>query len=220
MFKKNPTALLTFDAFFNQFPHKIFKKKSSILNAGTTPNDIYYLKRGYAKAYAVSQEGEELTMVIFQPGDFFPLISTITPKRIEYYIESMTEVEIISVPREKFIDFLKHREDLLIDLAMRLTARFEGVLTRMEYLIFGTAAQRLASIIIILGERFGRIEDNKVYVKAPTTHKDLASLVGITRETTTLILQGLVQKRIISFQNKHIIINDLRALMKKSLVFR
>lgn len=216
---KHPsTALLSFDTFFSQFPPKIFKKKATIINAGLILPDVYYLKRGYAKAYAVSSEGQELTMVIFQPGDFFPLISTIKPQRIEYYIDSLTEVEIVQVPRAKFIEFLNSRQDLVIELAMRLTARFEGVLTRMEYLVFGTAAQKLASIILILGERFGEKRNGQIFIKAPLTHRDLASLIGITRETTTLILSELTKSKMIALKNKHITILNPLALKKSSLV--
>ncbi len=216
--QKTSTALLSFDNFFNQFPSKIFKKRSAIINAGVEPADVYYLKRGYARAYGVSNDGEELTMVIFQPGDFFPLISTIRPQKINYYIESLTEVEIIQVPRLQFIEFLTHRHDLMIDFSMRLTARFEGVLTRMEYLVFGTASQKLASMIVILGERFGDKRDHNVFIKAPLTHKDLASLIGITRETTTLILSELVKKGYISFASKHITIKNIPGLRRESLI--
>ncbi|OGE39001.1 hypothetical protein A3F00_01815 [Candidatus Daviesbacteria bacterium RIFCSPHIGHO2_12_FULL_37_11] len=216
--QKKSTALLNFDSFFEQFPSKIFKKRVTIINAGVESEDVYYLKKGYARAYGVSSEGEELTMVIFQPGDFFPLISTIMPAKIDHYIESLTEVEIIAVPRLKFIDFLRSRQDLVIDLAMRLTARFEGVLTRMEYLVFGTAAQKLASIIIILGDRFGEKKETGVYIKSPLTHKDLASLIGITRETTSLILSDFVKKNYIIFSSKHMVIKNLSGLKHVSLI--
>ena len=216
--QKISTALISFDSFFNQFPSKIFKKRATIINAGIEPADVYYLKRGYARAYAVSSDGEELTMVIFQPGDFFPLISTIRPQKLNYYIESLTEVEIIQVPRLQFIEFLRNRQDLMIEFSMRLTARFEGVLTRMEYLVFGTASQKLASIIVILGERFGDKRGHNLYIKAPLTHKDLASLIGITRETTTLILSEFVKKGYISFASKHITIKNIPGLRRESLI--
>lgn len=215
---KKSTALLTFDSFFEQFPEKIYRKRVTIINAGIIPTETYYLKRGYARAYAVSAEGEELTMVVFQPGDFFPLISAINAQKINYYIESLTEVMIIQVPRLQFIQFLRSRQDLVVELAMRLTARFEGVLTRMEYLVFGTASQKLASIILILAERFGEKQDSKIFIKAPMTHKDLASLIGITRETTTLILRDFTKENLIFFKNKHLIVSNLKGLQRASLV--
>lgn len=215
---KETTALLHFDAFFKQFPHKVYKRKSLIIRSGLEPLDIFYIKKGYARAYALSSEGEELTMVIFQPGDFFPLISTMEAKKINYYIEAMTEAELISVPRQKFITFLKNREDLLTDLTMRLTGRFEGLLLRMQYLVFGNASQKLASIIVILAERFGEISKSEVIVKAPLTHHDLASLVGITRETTTLILKDLVNANLIEMRKKQIVVKNVKKLRDFSLI--
>lgn len=215
---KKSTALLTFDSFFEQFSHKTYKKGQAIIRSGEIPPDIYYLSRGYVRAYALSAEGEELTVIIFQPGDFFPLISTIEVKKINYFVDAMTEVEIISVPRAKFIEFLKNREDLLIDLTMRLTARFEGVLLRMQYLVFGTALQRLASIIVILAERFGEVRGKEIYIKAPLIHRDLASLVGITRETTTLILSEFTKGGVIEIIKKQIIVKKMKNLRDFSLI--
>lgn len=216
--KESDTSLLHFDEFFKQYPHENFKKKSIILRSGTIPREVFYIKKGYSKAYAVSPEGEELTMIIFQPGDFFPLISTMESKKVNYYIEAMTDLELIRVPRIKFIEFLKNREDLLSDFTMRLTARFEGVLLRMQYLVFGSASQKLASILVILAERFGREVKDTVIVKAPLTHKDLASLVGITRETTTLILKQLVKEGFIEIVKKQIVVKNLKHLRDYSLI--
>lgn len=221
--KYSSTALLTFDDFFKQFHSKEVKKRITIIPAGVIPPDVYYLKKGYARTYSVSESGEELTMVIFQPGDFFPLISTITPQKLNYYIESLTEVELIPVPRQRFIEFLRsglkeNNDQILIDFALRLTARFEGVLTRMEHLVFGTAQQRLASIILILGERFGEKKASQIIIKAPLTHRDLASLVGITRETTTLILKDLSEKNYITFAKKNIVIKNLNGLERESSI--
>lgn len=215
---KNHISQETFDDFFKTFPVKRFKKKFVILNSGDLSEDIFYVKKGYSKAYAVSPEGEELLVVIFQPGDFFPLISTLEPKKSEYYIEAMTDIEVIRVPRVNFLQFLNAHPNLLTDIIIRLTARFEGALTRMEYLVFGSASQKIASMILILTERFSEIKQNNNVIKVPLTHKDLGSLVGITRETTTLILKNFSNLKLISFQSKHLIIQDLEGLKKQSLI--
>ncbi len=215
---KSSTALLSFDDFFKQFSSRNFKKKTTILNAGTTPQEIYYLKKGFARSYSISTDGQELTMVIFQPGDFFPLLSAYKPQRLEYYVESLTDVEIIVVPWERFVNFFTNRQDLLSEVNLHLTARFEGVLKRMEYLVFGDASQKLASIIIILSQRFGIKKDSNIIIQAPLTHKDLASLVGLTRETTTLVLNEFIKKGLIEIHSKHIYIKNHAKLKGKSLI--
>jgi CRP/FNR family cyclic AMP-dependent transcriptional regulator len=216
--KVSTSFLLGFPSFFEQFSIKSYKKRHTIFQAGEESQFVYYVKKGYVRAYSLSPDGEELTMIIFQPGDFFPLISAVKVDKLWYFIESLTDVEIIPVPKKDFLDFLRGREDLLIDMTLMLTARFEGVLTRMEYLVFGTASQKLASIILILAERFGEKSDSEIFVKAPLTHKDLASLIGITRETTTLILRDFHSADLIAFKNKHLIIKNFKGLKRASLV--
>lgn len=206
-----------FHAFFSGYPVKNYKKRKIFINAGEAFKEIFYIKKGYIKAYAVGEDGQELTMVLFGPGNFFPLVANFNPAKSRYYMESLTDVEVIPVPRMELIKILKENQDLMVNLVLRLTARFEGALIRMEQFNFGNAAQKIASIVAILGERFGKKEGKYTVVQCPLTHKEIAELVGLTRETTTLMLRDLVKRGVIAFKNKRLIIKDELALQDNAL---
>lgn len=130
----------------------------------------------------------------------------------------MSACEVISVPVDSFKAFFKNNPDLLFDLSVRIMARFDTALRRMEYLAFGTAPQRLSSLLLILGERFGKKEKEGMYIEAPFTHKDLANLSGLTRETVSAIMSDLKKEGLIDGKNQHVIIKDRTKLTKKSLL--
>lgn len=212
-------APLDFDAYFSQFPVRIYKKHWHIINAGDNVEKIYYIKKGYVRLYSISSEGKELTLIIYKPGEFFPLIIALEPKSsYPYFIEAMTEAEIISVPIASFTSFFKNNSDLLLDLAVKTMRRLDRILRRLEYASFGNAYQKIASIFIILAEAFGEKEESEIVIQVPLTHRDIALIVGITRETASIEIKKLEQKNIIARRGRTFVIKNYKRLQKEAFL--
>ena len=208
----------SFDKYFDQFPARSFKKHAPLINAGDEFQKIYYLKKGYVRLYSISPEGKELTLIVYGPGEFFPLFIALTPPSpYPYWAEAMSPIELITVPVQSFTSFFKQNPEILFELAVRLLTRLSGALRSMENLAFGSAENRLCSVIIVLSQRFGIRQDEFMLVDAPFTHKDLANLAGLTRETVSAIMSELKKKGIIDYKNQRILIKSLPRLTKESL---
>ena len=206
------------EVFFRQFKPMNFKKGETILRASEAPPGVYFLEKGYARLYAVSKKGEELTLIIFKSGDPFPIIWAINDTPNNYFLEAMTECTLLRIPKDKFVEFVKSNPEILFDVTRRMLARFGGLLTRMEYLVFGNAYAKVASIIIICAERFGRKRGKKIVIQVPLTHNDIANLVGITRETASLELKKLENKGLIDYERHLLPVKNLKGLREESLL--
>jgi len=204
--------------FFKQYSRIKYRKHETILHPFDTPQGIFYLKKGYCRSFTLSKEGEELTLIIFRPGSIFPLRWAINDTQIKQGIESITEIEVIRAPREKFVDFLKKDQDLSFAFVKRSLRRAGELLERMEYLVFGNAYEKVASILVMLGTSFGEKKSDSVFIKVPFTHKDIASLVGLTRETASIELEMIKKKGFIDYKGKKIIIKDIEKLKEESLL--
>ena len=216
LFKKETSKKI--GLFFSQFKLLKYKKHDIFLRPEDIPSGVFYLKRGCVKLYSISKDGEELTLILFQPQNIFPLMWAINNKQISYYLEAMTLVELYKSPRGKFIEFIKANPDVLYELLKRNLARFGGLLERMEYLVFGNAYAKIASIILILADHFGKEKNNEITIQIPLTHKDISALVGITRETVSLELGKIEKKKIISFKGRKLVIKNPKELKKESLL--
>src|SRR3989344_8590963 len=95
------------DLFFAKFKPLHYKKGETILRAGDPPAGVLYLKKGFIRLYSISRKGEELTLIIFKQGDFFPVMWAVNNVRTSYYLEAMTNVDLWRVPQDKFLDFIK-----------------------------------------------------------------------------------------------------------------
>lgn len=205
------------DLFFLQFKQSYYKKGEVILRADEVPPGVFYLRTGYVRDYTLSKDAEELCLIIYKPGDIFPIPWVIINKPHEHYLEAMTRVEIWYSPKEQFLQFIKTNPKVLFELTSRISTRLSGLLDRMKYLVFGNAYAKVCSILLICGERFGRTSGNSTIIQVPLTHKDIATLVGLTRETTSRQIIKLFKKKILSQKNHLIVIENPKKLVRETL---
>lgn len=176
------------------------------------------MSRGYVRAYSISSEGDELTLIIFKEGDFFPIIWAFNETPISFYLEAMTPVEVWLAPKEDFLKFVQANGDVLLELTRRILIRMGGLLARMEYLVFGNAYSKVASIVLICAERFGRAFGKDVLIDVPLTHQQVADLVGVSRETASIELKKLERKGFIGYKGRHMVVRNIEKLKKESLL--
>jgi len=211
----NREAIQKLESFFAQFRILHYKKHETILRSHDRPSGVFYLKKGYTRLYTVCQDGNELTLIIYKPEDFFPITWAITDMPVEYSMDAITPVEVFRAPQDKFQDFIKEQPEVLYELTNRIVIRLSGLLQRMEQLVFGNAQAKVASILHICAERFGEKNKYGIAIQVPLTHKDISFLVGIARETVSLEMKKLEKKGIIGKSGRFVIVKDMRLLEKE-----
>lgn len=203
--------------FCSQFKTHIVKKGRTFLRPGDIPRGIYFLKKGYVRIYSVSSGGKELTLVIYKPGDFFPVVWTFTMKPSIYYYGALSDLEISIIPRFQFIKFTRENPEVYEEVLNGIIQRFQDSLKRMCYLTFGNVRARLASVLLIYSERFGIDKENgEIQIPIPFTHKDIADIVGVARETASLEIKKFLNEGIISRTGKFLIIKNKNKLNKEA----
>lgn len=204
--------------FFSKFKKYHYKKGEVILRGGDTPQGVYFIDKGYVRDYSISKDGEELTLIIFKSEDFFPMQWVFNDRINQHYFDAMSAVELWRCPKEDFIDFIEKNPEIFLELTSHITLRLSGIMQRMEYLAFGNAYQKVASILAICAERFGEKKGNDIIIDIPLTHKDIAMLVGMTRETVSIELKKLQRKGIVDHDRRFIVVKDVAKLHRESLL--
>lgn len=236
----DPNITRIVDAFFTAFPAYDYKKGNILIRSGEEPKGIYYLKTGHVRQYAITREGEEITLNIYKPGAFFPMAWAVNAYPNHYYFEAMDDSLVQIAPREDTVSFVKKESEVLFDLLQRLYIGLDGVLSRMEHLMSGKARERLITILVISAKRFGRHQSappfgthnaappfgmyakddsqkkrkNAITIDLRLTHQDLASLAGLSRETVTREMTELKRQGVLDYTNTAIIIQNIKELEK------
>jgi CRP-like cAMP-binding protein len=206
------------DEFFRHYTHLYYRRKEMFLRSDEARSSIYYIKNGFVRAFRISEEGEELTLLILKNGDFFPMTYGLNNLPNIYYLEALTPLETWRAPQDKFLEYMKLTPDVFYELSTQVMDRFDGLLARMEYIVWSKAYTKIAATLLICGRSFGEQSGSEIIIQVPLTHKDIATLVGLTRETTSIEMKKLENKGLIRRKGKLLIITNLKQLEQESLL--
>ncbi|OGK20159.1 hypothetical protein A3C23_01500 [Candidatus Roizmanbacteria bacterium RIFCSPHIGHO2_02_FULL_37_13b] len=212
------TVVQNIRKIFFQGKELYYQKGEMLIRSGDIPQGVYFVKKGNVKMDAIFENGRELTINIFKSGSYFPMMWALSDINNTYNYVAINEVVLKRVPKELFLESLKKDPQLLLEFTKRLLIGLSGLITNIEYLLFGSSYNRIASAIVLMAKRFGIQKDKngkKIIIEIPLTHQDLANLTAITRESASVVIGKLKKKHIISVRNKFIVVNDVYQLEKE-----
>jgi len=206
--------------FFSRYKKEGYKKGDLIIRAFEEPSGVFYLKDGFVKMNFIYEDGSEITLNIFKPHSFFPMIWAIAGTENAYFFQAMTSVSVYKAPKDDVLKFLRENPDVLFDLARRIIVGFDGLLLNIRHILFGSAIERVTSAIFLSARRFGEKQaDGKTIIKLKLTHQDIANIAGITRETASISIKKLEKQKLITYKKRFICVNNLETFEKDRYEF-
>jgi CRP/FNR family transcriptional regulator, cyclic AMP receptor protein len=207
---------MTTQAFFIKNGSKLkFRKGDVLIRSDEEPRGIYFLYSGVVKMSTISKDGTEIVFNLFKPGSFFPMIWAITETKNLYEFQAITSTIIYRVSRKDTLEFLEKENTAYIDLIKRILTGFDNLLRGLQFLLFGNSTKRVAAALLILGRRFGQKTGKDVTLKIKIRHEDIAGMAALSRETVSLAIGELEEKKIIQQKRRLFIINkpdELKAI--------
>lgn len=201
-----------FETFYKQFTLRDYKKGEMLIRADDDLQGIFCLKKGYVRQYTISKTGFELTLHILKPISYFPMVWAINGTPNVYYFEALTPVQVGRAPRDQVVNFIKDKPTVIFELMSELLADYAETLTRMEHLVFSDAYRRVISVLLYIAKHFGVEKGKGIVVEHRFTQQDIATLVGVARETASNEMVKLEKKGFVSYEGHSMIfknINDL-----------
>jgi CRP/FNR family transcriptional regulator, cyclic AMP receptor protein len=182
---------------------RAFQKRTVLLYQGEAPRMAYIVKTGLIKMYSINNSGEEQIVSFFGPNDIFPStwIFGKTSATL-YYYETMTDCEVLTLPRESLKNLLYSPALLPHTLDYYINGH-TGLLMRITALEQSRAREKILYTLYYLMFRYGKNTSNDTYVlEIPLTHKIIASLVGLTRETTSGEVSKLKRQKVLAYSGQ------------------
>ena len=191
-----------------QSTRRSVKKRSILIYQGEIPRQAYIVLSGVFKAYRLGNFGEEQIVGFRTKGDLFPetWIFNKTSSAL-YYYEALEDSEVLTVEKPVFLELLETHPEIKQEAFNYLVTSYTGLLMQITALEQSRAAEKLLLMMYYLMFRYGKETSAGVYrVDLKLTHTTLGSLMGLTRETTTMELGRLKRKKIVTYDSKGYII--------------
>jgi CRP/FNR family transcriptional regulator len=200
--------------FFSKFPLKKYKKGQVIFEPNDDFGGVYFVKSGYLRVYDVNKEGKESGIQLFRPLYFLSLISAKTGIKNRHFIEAMTPVEAWVVSKEDFEKHIQSNPKLYAEVCNALMEKFLDLTSYISRLVSGDAYAKVAGLIYSMATEYGVAKNKEVTIKFKITHKLIATLTGLTRETVTLQMLKLEKDGLIDNDRRQIVVMDMKVLKK------
>lgn len=190
-----------------------FSKEETIINGYDEPEGIYLIKKGFVKAYSVSQAGHGNLLLVHEAGEFIPLPWALDGAHTTgLFYEAMTDVTILRTSKEKMRTAMGNNTWLSQEILKQAVNIITVYTQRIQTLEFRSARGRVIAELIYLAERFGKSRGAGILIDAPITHQDIADSINMNRETASRALQLLFKEGLVGQEDHLFIIRDLPKL--------
>jgi len=182
-----------------------FKAGEPILFQGEVPRSVFLVKSGVVRAYDIGSTGDEKIVNLSAPGEFIPPAWVFGKSPVSlYYYAAFSTSELYIMERAEVRQIIESDEVAAHKLFDQSMGLYVGAIQQVNALEQSKGVDKILFIIQHLVMRFGhRIGNDSQIIKLRLTHQDIASMTGLTRETTSVELSHLKKKGIISYKDQY-----------------
>lgn len=191
---------------------KSFKKRATILHQSEVPRYVYLVKEGVVRAYSLTQHGEEQVVQLHAAGDLFsmPWLYGKTNHAL-YYYEAQTNCRVLCVSKTDFLQVIADNPSFQTRILDYAVSEYTSAMMHITALEQPKAHEKVLTLLYYLATANGaEFKEGKFKVELNLTQSIIASLCGLTRETTALELSKLKKLGIIRYTARYYLIDKTR----------
>lgn len=191
---------------------RFVKKGTILLYQSEVPRRAVVVHRGLVRAYAITSTGEERTIALHDNGDILPLSWVFGETMASlFYYDALVDSEIITIPKADFVEATTKNPPIMAEILALAMNEYTSLLLRITALEQANAAEKIALTLYYLLFRHGKETSPGVYaISIKMTQSMIASLVGLTRESTAVNLKLLKKKGIVSYNHFDYVVDKTR----------
>jgi CRP-like cAMP-binding protein len=204
-YNKSYPMLKEFQPLISSNLTRRFSAGSTILYQGEVPRSAMILTSGLVRVFSISEQGGEQIVMFHVPGEFFP-VSWIYRRSTStlFFYEAVKDSEIAFIPKNDILSYMTSTPEITEAVIQYFATHYSASLMRVNALEQPKARDKLVYTLYYLVQSYSVGNKNNGIVDLPIslTHQNLASLVGLTRETTATEMNKLKKQKILSYENQ------------------
>lgn len=181
-----------------------YPKSVIVLHEGDQSNALYFVNSGQVKVSKINEDGKEVVICILAEGDHFGEMSLIDDQPRSASIITKTSCEFTLIRKQDFEQMLADNPQLTLAVMRSLCQRLRAADRSIESLALMDVYGRIARLLLDSAVEHG----DKLMVPGKLTHKEIAQMVGSSREMVSRIFKDLTDGGYISKDPEGILINS------------
>ncbi len=198
--------------FSRRVPDKHFERGQILYAPGDRSEALFILKRGRVRIYQATPDGWEFTLAVVETGTMFGEMALTAQRMREAYAEVTESSDICVLKGEDLECLVRENPDVGLRMLRVLSERLRLCETRLEDIGLKDVPARLASLVLQLAESEGVMTGEGPTIPTRYTHRQLATMIGSSRETVTRAFTKLRKAGAVELRRRHIYVKDVEAL--------
>jgi CRP/FNR family transcriptional regulator len=184
------------------------EKRGIIIDDKHSPESAFVLLSGVARITCRNRKGDRTLVIMVAPGmipGFPPPVPGIS---YNFRCEAITECQVGTIDLKSLIEIsLGISSEDFKRMAATYLGRWDLVQLRCANFMSCTLEERLALILLELGENFGVKDKRGIRLTIPARRRDLADLIGASRPRVTEFLIQCEHDNLIIRDGRHLIVH-------------
>jgi CRP/FNR family cyclic AMP-dependent transcriptional regulator len=183
--------------------HRAVKSGTTLLYQSEIPRHAIIIRKGLIRAYTITASGDERTVALYTRGDILPLSWIYgETKTTLFYYEAVSDSDVYFINKTTFLNEIHSSTDLTGRFLRYIVNEHTAQLMRITALEQANASEKVAFTLYYLLMRHGVERQPGLYtVDIKLTQTMIASLVGITRESTATTIAKLKSRGVVTYRN-------------------
>ncbi len=184
---------------------KHYSKGENIYFTDDPSTTMYLIAKGKVRILNYSEDGEEVVRAILGKGEMFGELAILGEEKRSEIAEAMDDDTMVCpVRKDQIYELMHDNQEFTFKIYKWIGFRMRKMERRIDNLIFKDVRSRLMDFIRELAIEKGTKIDDTIKVEHFYTHKNIANLIGTSRQTVTTTLNELRDEGLIDFDRKHI----------------
>jgi CRP/FNR family cyclic AMP-dependent transcriptional regulator len=181
-----------------------FPKNTLVICEGDLSDSLYFILSGKVKVFLSDEEGKEVTLNIQGEGEYFGELAILDEAPRSASVMTVEDTRLAVLSKSAFEKCMEEHPTMAVKVMRGLARRLRELTENVRSLALMDVYGRVARLLLEMAEESG---DKKVITQR-LTQRDIASMVGASREMVSRILRDLSIGGYISIENKIITINE------------
>ena len=183
------------------------RRRRFVYRAGDAPDALYLVARGRVKLCSVEHEsGREAVIDILPSGSLFGESALYESSARQMSAVAFENARLLRVPVSEFKLAMGDSRELYDHTFRLLGQRLSRSERRVADFALDAIPARLEKLLCDLSDRYGRPGPGGTIIDLNLPHREIASIVGSTRESVTVRLNDLRRAGVIDFVDRKILL--------------
>lgn len=178
------------------------KPGEHVFTQGEPHSGIFLIESGRVRVFYTGPSGREVTLAYWTPGNFVGGPSIHHGGTHQWSGVAIEPVQVVALTSRALKTLMEDIPGFAICLIEGLEAKGRCYTAVAQMLGTRSVIERLAQLLLNLGQLYGRSEDGVTLIPDMISHDEIAALVGSTRQWVTTMLKRFKAEEIVSYRDR------------------